>query len=214
MTSAHVRPTYRLLTLNIGGPSLDRAGRLTDYLLEQDLDVIVLTETRPNLGTESLVDALCASGYEVSWPRPPTSGERGVALLSRSGVPPSGRGRSIHFGHRLVVQAVTLGSPLTFVGAYVPSRDATSQKLARKQHFLTQLLDVLSDPRHLERTILMGDLNIVGRDHRPRYSAFRSWEYEALERIAQLGFVDVFRITPSGRAGSQLDRPNRRWLPV
>src|SRR5262249_52320850 len=125
----------------------------------------------------------------------------------RGAVRPSGHRRSIHFGHRLVVQPVTLGSPLTFVAAYVPSRDASIQKLARKQHFLTQLLDVLSYPSHLESTILMGDLNIVGRDHRPRYSTFRSWEYEALDRIGMLGFVDVFAsLHPGVQAHSWIGR--------
>lgn len=36
----------RLLTLNICGPSMER-GRLFEFLIGLDLDVLVLTETRP-----------------------------------------------------------------------------------------------------------------------------------------------------------------------
>lgn len=197
----------RLLTLNIGGPSLARAQRLADYLSEQDLDVIVLTETRANAGTGSLVEALRASGYEASWPAPPTSGERGVALLRRRSDRCGKRGVSLEVNHRLVVDPLTFTSPLNVIAAYVPSRDASPMKIARKQRFLTQLLDLLGESAYFERTVIMGDLNIVSRDHRPRYSAFRAWEYEALDRITQLGYVDVHSfLHPGVQAHSWIGR--------
>ena len=40
--------------------------------------------------------------------------------------------------------------------------------------------------------IVMGDFNVVGRSHVPRYPAFRSWEYDALARIADSDLVDAF----------------------
>jgi exodeoxyribonuclease-3 len=39
--------------------------------------------------------------------------------------------------------------------------------------------------------VLLGDLNVVSRSHSPRYSAFRSWEYEAFDELKLTGFVDA-----------------------
>lgn len=196
---------FELFTLNIGGPSLARASRLAHYLRAQDYDVIALTETRPTPGTTALADELRESGYKVLLPWPPSHGERGVALLSRSEMSVSCN--TVDWGHRLVVETLILPLPVSVIAAYVPSRDASPQKIARKQSFLAKLVEVLSEPRFQEQTIVMGDFNVVGRDHTPRYSAFRAWEYGALERIAELGFVDVFAsLHPGIQAHSWIGR--------
>lgn len=199
--------SYRLFTLNIGGPSLARASGLAKYLLDQDLDVIVLTETRLNLGTAALVEAVCAAGYQASWPHPPSQGERGVALLWRSACTSTTSIGPVDLGHRLVVETLTFEAPLTLIATYVPSRDASPRKIVRKQRFLSELLRVLGDSAHLQRTVVMGDFNVVSRDHVPRYSAFRKWEYEVLDEIGELGFVDVFaKLHPGQQAHSWIGR--------
>lgn len=59
----------------------------------------------------------------------------------------------------------------------------------------------------MNRTIVMGDLNVVGRDHLPRYSAFRAWEYDVFDRIRDLDFVDVFAaLHPGVQAHSWIGR--------
>ena len=70
-------PTLRLFTLNIGGPSVERAARLADYLSAQDADMLVLTETRGNAGTSALLEALADAGYLAQWPYPPSGVARG-----------------------------------------------------------------------------------------------------------------------------------------
>ena len=53
----------------------------------------------------------------------------------------------------------------------------------------------------------MGDLNVVGREHLPRYSAFRSWEYDALDHVVDHGLVDVFaELHPGVQAHSWIGR--------
>ena len=109
--------------------------------------------------------------------------------------------------HRLVVEAVDLGDPLTLIAAYVPSRGASPGKIERKKRFLPQFLNVLEEPAHLQGTIVMGDLNVVSYDHIPKYSVFRHWEYESLERIEELGFVDAFAsLHPGEQAHSWIGR--------
>ena len=179
----------RILTLNVSGPSVERAHRLADYLLGLSLDVIVLTETRARPGTEQLLAALREAGYSSVALVPPTAGERGVAVLGRvplgATVPPP----SVDLPHRLVdVKA----AGLRLLAVYVPSRDASQAKIERKRRFLEQMVEAVELAAGAGHLMLMGDLNIVGRDHEPRYSAFRSWEYDALGRLAGLGLVDVF----------------------
>ena len=53
VTAAEQHPAargVRLLTLNISGPSTERAGHLAEFMLGLDPDVVVVTETRANPG--------------------------------------------------------------------------------------------------------------------------------------------------------------------
>ena len=203
--------TTTILTLNISGPSVGRAERLTEYLVSIDADVLVLTETRDNKGTELLISNLAAAGYDgaQSWCRPPDS-ERGVAVLSRvwtSGFRPH---NAVDLHHRAAYGILRIGEqcPVRVFAVYVPSRDASQAKIQRKLTFLEQLIErlkVATDNHH--PVLLIGDLNIVSREHQPHYSAFRSWEYEVFDRLAGLGLVDVFaELHPGVQAHSWIGR--------
>ena len=171
------------------------------YLLDLAPDLLVLTETRANKGTEQLLAALEAAGYDSLAPEPPTAGERGVAVLGR--VPPS-RPRQSALPHRLV-GAEAGGTRLLAV--YVPSRDASRSKIERKRRFLEQMTEVVRTSAGSGRVVLMGDLNIIGRDHEPRYSMFRTWEYDALSQLTALGLVDAFaEMHPGAQAHSWIGR--------
>ena len=203
--------SLRLFTLNISGPSAERAERLTEYLVGINADVLVLTETRDNKGTELLIANLAAAGYDGAqrWCRPP-SRERGVIVLSRmrsSGFWPR---RCVDLHHRLVYGVIRLGEqcPVRMLAAYVPSRDVSQPKIERKRKFLAQMLEALEGAaRNHHPVVLIGDLNIVSRDHEPRYSAFRPWEYEVFGRLAEIGLVDVFaELHPGVQAHSWIGR--------
>lgn len=198
----------RLFTLNISGPSVERAQRLAAFMLGLDLDVLVLTETRVNSGTEHLLAELADAGYEVHSPVPPSARERGVAVLSRvASRGATERTESVDLPHRLVVGNVGEPATVTLLAAYVPSRDATLQKLERKRRFLSQMLEVVELSAQSGRVILMGDFNVVGRAHEPRYPTFRSWEYDALDHVFDHGLVDVFaELHPGVQAHSWIGR--------
>lgn len=195
------------MTLNISGPSIGRAERLLGFLRGSDADVLVLTETRHNAGTRLLIEGLESDGWFVTSAAIRDAGERGVAVAQRA------QGKVGHLpmaevdlAHRLVLIEIALGTPLTVVGAYVPSRDTTPAKIARKQLFLRQLTEVA---RQLgsRRFVLLGDLNIVGRDHVPRYAAFRKWEYDTLEELERAGLVDAhLRLYPGTQVHSWIGR--------
>jgi exodeoxyribonuclease III len=182
----------RLFTLNISGPSVARADRLHDFLAALDADVLVLTETRATPGTEQLLCKFTDLGYDVVAPPPLTQGERGVAIIHR--VPPTDvpTRRKVRLAHRALMCGLDFGIPVVLVGVYVPSRDASPEKIERKQAFLAELTRLLQAMTRQSDVIVMGDFNVVGRSHVPRYPAFRSWEYDALARIADSDLVDAF----------------------
>lgn len=184
--------SLRLVTLNISGPSVGRAERLASFLRELDADVVVLTETRANEGTRSLLDWCRHEGYMVSGALPDTNGERGVAVARRIGPAPNPAVADVDLPHRLVIDELDGERSVLLVAAYVPSRDASAIKIERKRTFLGQMSRALRRFADDQRVVFMGDLNIVSRSHVPRYSAFRAWEYDALEDIAAAGLTDVY----------------------
>jgi exodeoxyribonuclease III len=197
----------RLFTLNVSGPSTDRARRLLPALDELDADVLVLTETRNNAGTRLLLDAYRERGCTVLAPTPPTSAERGVALIHRLPPGPPSAASSVDLAQRLVVARIVGDRPFTLIGAYVPSRDASAAKILRKKTFLTQLTTLLNEFPVEEDVVLLGDFNVISRLHVPRYPVFRAWEYDALEAIAAAGLVDAFAfLNPGLQAHSWIGR--------
>jgi len=208
-TVASEQYPLRLLTLNISGPSVGRAERLASFLAEVDADVVVLTETRDNDGTRLLLSWCRDEGYLVAGDLPESSGERGVAVVRRIGPDRNPEVTQVDLPHRLVIDELSNDPLLRLVAVYVPSRDASPHKIERKQKFLGQLSAALRGANDAGHIVLMGDLNIVSRNHVPRYSAFKVWEYDALDDI-EAGLTDVFaKINPGvqpyswiGRTGS------------
>jgi len=200
--------TLRILTLNISGPSIERASRILDFLSDLDPDVAVLTETRGAPGTRFILDAYRHAGYAVLAPESQLSGERGVAIIHRVNSPGSAREVSgPDLAYRLSITTLGEHAPIALVGAYVPSRDASAEKIERKQTFLRQMVTLLQVLSVDQDVILMGDFNIIDRTHVPRYPAFRSWEYDALAAIRDCGLVEGFsHLYPDERAYSWFGR--------
>jgi exodeoxyribonuclease III len=197
----------RFATLNVCGPSAARANRLLEFLPWLKADVLVLTETRQNPGTARLLDHYRGLGYAVVAAQSMDASERGVAVIHRAGRPvPLMHELTAEVRHRLVASEVWASQAITVVGAYVPSRDASPAKIERKQRFLSQMTALA---RHWteERLVFLGDLNIVSRQHLPRFTAFRSWEYDALEALERNGLVDAYALLyPNKQAHSWIGR--------
>lgn len=197
----------RVFTLNISGPSLERANRLLKFFDDLDVDVLVLTETRPMPGTTHLLETFRRSGYGVVATSPESRAERGVALIHRASGMASIGTPAVELAHRLAVARMEADPPITLVGAYVPSRDASPHKIARKQTFLSQTTDLLRSLSSRQELIFVGDLNVVHRSHVPRYPSFRTWEYDFLDGLEEDGFVDVFaELHPGVQAYSWIGR--------
>ncbi len=183
------RPVARelgLLSFNIGAAAPQRAEEILRWLRTRIEDVLVLTETSAGPGTQLLSEGLRRDGFEVTCVRQP--GERGVLVASRiraTRVP-----LAVTLPCRAAGVSLALGEHvLTVVGTYVPSRDRSEAKIARKETFVRSLLDALAalPPRSRDRLVVAGDYNVVARGHDPPLPGFFQWEYDMHEELGRLG---------------------------
>ncbi|GAB2622867.1 hypothetical protein GCM10027168_63570 [Streptomyces capparidis] len=181
-----------VLTFNLNNPSPERAERQLAWLAARPEHVLVLTETADSAGCALLADRFAAAGHQVAFPRPRERGERGVMIVSR--LPAEHREMGLEYlPHRAAAVTVpTDAGPLDVVGLYVPSRDATEAKTTRKRAWLEACRAALPPGTRGNRLIL-GDLNILEPDHRPRYRFFQPYEYAFYTWLGTFGYRDAFR---------------------
>ena len=185
----------KLLTLNVGNPSEERAQRQLEWLAGRPEDVLVLTETKASAGCRLLSDAFRRAGYVVVGDTPPP-GQYGVMLVSRLPLDADWWAwRQLYQRERAAAALLRLadGASLRIIGVYVPSRDASPEKVERKRRFLAELGQELSGCSD-GPSVLLGDLNILEPDHRPRYPFFKPFEYEFYRRLGSQGLVDAYRL--------------------
>jgi exodeoxyribonuclease III len=189
-------PGLRLLTLNIGSPSVERAHRQLAWLATLPEDVLVLTETRASDGCRHLADAFRTAGYVVLHPKPAPN-EYGVMVVSRVEARPVETMVSF-LPNRVTGVMLTTGLGLVRVlGAYVPTRDATASRTERKRRWLSEFSAALGAGGLSDagtHTVLLGDLNVIEPDHEPAYSTFRWFEYDFYRGLTDRhGLIDAYR---------------------
>lgn len=187
--------TLKLLTWNIGNPSVERAQRQLEWLGLRPEHVFMLTETKASAGCQLLTDSFKAAGYDVVRVAI-EPGELGTMIVSKAALQPDLWASTLPFLPARAASALlatSVGS-IHLVGLYVPSRDASPEKTARKRQFLSSFQTALEgiQGKH-DLTVLAGDLNILDPDHRPRYPFFAAFEYDFYRSLTgRCGLVDAF----------------------
>jgi exodeoxyribonuclease-3 len=205
----------KLLTFNIGAAAVPRAEVILRWLRSRSDDVVVLTETSSGAGTTLLAEGLRAHGLRVY--HSPEPRERGVLLASRI---PIARDLSDQLGVTLpcrVVAVVLDTSPRRFAlaGVYIPSRDRSEAKVARKQAFIRSLQAALSGlpAAQRDRLVVAGDYNAVARAHEPALPGFFQWEYGLHENLESMGLRPAHELRPNGsQPHSWIGRTGLRYL--
>jgi exodeoxyribonuclease-3 len=183
-----------LLTVNIGAASRERAERLLCWLAARPEDVFVVTETSAGTGTAYLLDRFRQAGYAVAY-TPNSDGDRGAALLSRVAVaePLAAAFAGVSVPGRVAAVMLDTEPAVAVLGTYVPSRDRSADKTAKKQTFIESLMAAVDAlPAELRaRLVVGGDYNVIARTHQPLHPGFLPFEYGLLEALAAHGFVDA-----------------------
>ena len=191
--------SLQALSLNIGAAAAPRAAMILSWLRRRTEDVIVLTETSAGDGTRLLLDGLQARGYRTFFAA--DARDRGVAVASRIPV------------HEVLDSQLSLTLPwrasgvvldtrprVALIGVYVPSRDRTPMKVARKEAFLVSLLQSLRGLTSglRSRLLVVGDYNAVARRHSPPIPGFFPYEYAFHEELEGLGLKAAHELRGEG----------------
>lgn len=213
-----------LMTLNIGNPSIERVKKQIEWIEQRKEDVFVLTETKDSKGCSfleqyfggsqtSFFDISKETKYNVYFPRSIT-GDLGVMILSKFPIikisncfDQSDR----YYSRFLDILLDFKGKNIGIIGLYVPSRDASEEKIIRKKQFITDLCQYIKSREKDKKCpyIVCGDLNILERNHVPHYSTFKKWEYDFYDYFQHFGFLDAFRLLhPSENEYSWVGRTN------
>lgn len=188
-----------LFCWNIANPSIERATRQGEWLRKRPEDFLILTETKQSAGCAFLERYFRAYGYHVSFPKL-EGREYGTMIVSKYFLQESSFQNHVSFlPGRVAATNISLPEgTLEIIGLYVPSRDASPQKIRRKRRFLESVRQALKNAPKPASRILCGDFNVLEPDHTPHYSFFKEWEYAFYKNFARHCLKDAFRyIHPS-----------------
>jgi exodeoxyribonuclease-3 len=191
--------SLRALSLNIGAAAAPRAQAILGWLRRRNEDVIVLTETSRGAGTALLLEGLRARGYETF--STVQTRDRGVAVASRIPIHDVLDARmSLTLPWRAAGVVLDTRPRVALIGVYVPSRDRTPLKVARKEAFIASLLDSVRGlaPALRSRLLLAGDYNTVSERHLPRLPGFFPYEYAFHEQLEALGLTSAHELASAG----------------
>ena len=192
----NVVPRLRILNWNIAHASLGRAKKQADWLLLSEANVIILTEASSGPGSAYLHDRLESWGYQTIFHK--RKDDFGT-MLAFKGFKAKELDFSLKFlPHRApAIVCQTPRGQCGVIGVYAPSSVSRNELYGKKRRFQNEFLKALSvllEKKGLKYIIVCGDLNVLEPDHQPRYSAFRSWEYQFYSFFAQNAFIDAFRL--------------------
>lgn len=219
-----MKKTLKLMTLNIGNPSLKRVKQQIEWIEHRDEDVFVLTETKLSEGCQYLEEYFTNETisffninkepqFHVFFPKSKT-GDLGVMILSKF---PIVRTRTCFkenepfFSRLLDVSIDFYSQEIGIMGLYVPSRDSSNEKIKRKKDFIIDYLNYLKTISKDNEIpyVICGDLNILEKNHLPHYKNFIQWEYDFYDRFDHFGYVDAFRyMYPNKNEYSWVGRTN------
>jgi exodeoxyribonuclease III len=190
-----------VLTVNIGAASPERARLLLGWLAGRPEEVLVITETSAGPGTSWLLGRFRRAGFAVI-KTPDTGGERGSALVSRVRVARdlAAEFAAVSIPCRVSAAVLATEPAISVIGVYVPSRDRSAHKTARKQQFIHTLVEACDKlPWDLrEHVVLGGDYNVIGRAHRPLHPGFLPFEFGLLDTLRERGLADAYEHTAPG----------------
>jgi exodeoxyribonuclease III len=187
--------TLKIFCWNIANPSAKRVGQQFMWLLKQDYDVFVLTETKNSEGCNLLINLFKSYGYNVVISSMPIEKEYGVMIVSKLNIIKSKFSLNVDYIPSRVASCyieIDDSTKIELIGTYIPSRDISENKIERKKKFIDSLTKAFS-AYPMNNILLCGDFNILEPSHIPKYRIFQNWEYDFYTKLSELGLIDTFR---------------------
>lgn len=151
------------------------------------------------MGTAILAEGLAGEGYQIV--ATPPSKDRGALIATR--VPVRRRicgGLEVTLPWRTAGVVLDTFPRLAVIGVYVPSRDRSPAKIARKEEFISSFLNSLAGlPTQLRENLLVaGDYNVISRRHDPPRKGYFSYEYGMHDALEGLGLAPAHELHSDG----------------
>lgn len=186
----------KIINWNIAHPSLTRAHKIADWLENQKVNILTLTETTDSPGCVFLHNRLESFGFKVMFPKK----EKDFgAILAFRGFEAQKFEIGLNFlPHR--APAIICNTPVGEVGIisiYVPSSVSRNETYGKKQKFQDEFIKVLASVKktnHPPHIIVCGDLNVLEPNHHPCYPFIKNWEYQFYESFKENELVDTYRL--------------------
>lgn len=196
----------KIFCWNIGNPSVERAGKQIEWLKKRPESLLILTETKNSEGCLLIEKYFKFIGRQVIFPKPDGQ-EYGVMIISKNALDNNTFLTDYIPSRAVGANLNVLNNKINIIGAYIPSRDISPEKIERKKHFLTNLSQKLKDDNKNNLRIFCGDLNILEPNHIPHYSIFQKWEYDFYNYLSDCNLIDAFRLlNPMAREYSWIGR--------
>jgi exodeoxyribonuclease-3 len=195
---------------NLGNPSIDRAKKQATWLNAQHFDLLLLTECKKSEGCLFIERYFQNLRYHVIFPKPENN-EYGVMIISKFNLELSNFSKFMTFlSDRVISVKIPLSeNKVEVIVTYVPSRNATDVKIARKKQFLENLLSCFEKNPKPSSRIFCGDFNILEPDHDPHYAFFEQWEYDFYSKLSHYDMKDIYRhFYPTEKEYSWVGRTN------
>ena len=199
---------FSVFCWNIANPSEKRAGEQAVWLRKRPEDVLALTETKASKGCLLIEKYFKAFGYNVIFLKIEGK-EFGSMIISKHSLKLSDFSSLINFLPYRVSSAIInfQKRKLEIINVYVPSRNASKEKISKKKNFLQGLANALEKTRMSNKRIFCGDFNVLEPNHIPHYPFFQKWEYNFYQNLMNYRLEDAFRyLNPNTKEYSWVGR--------
>lgn len=196
----------RVVSINVNGLRSAHKKGFFEWLEQSEADVVCMQETR--ISEHQWTNAFKPEGWHVHMFEAQKAGYAGTAVYSRLPFVSVTNGLGFELADtqgRFVSAEFDLGLPenVFICSLYLPSGSSGDEAQARKDHFLEQYQQILSDWRKQNKSIIVcGDYNIVHKridiknwSGNQKSSGCLPHERAWLDHIYDdLGYVDTFRV--------------------
>lgn len=180
---------YSMVIMNVGSPSLTRAEKQIEWIETHSFDIIILTEYSANKASLLFEKFFSSCGYSNYFNL--KGKDRGVLIAHKNKIHEhTVHSVGIKLDDRLVHIQINIHSFMfQIIGIYVPPND--KNKNTRKKGFVNKVKDYLCLYDVEKPILLCGDFNTVTREHIPKYTTFREWEYNFFEYLDHINLFDI-----------------------
>jgi exodeoxyribonuclease III len=168
----------RILNFNIRFGGEKRTTKILDYLLNNDFDMIVLTEFIKNDNGQEIIDKLVEKGYNTQ----PSNedGKLGSFIACKDTF------KTLNVMDRWV-EVYIPKMDLYVLGVYVPDHEGTE-----KDMFWKKILDYAEDNAD-KNVLITGDFNSCTGEDSSNGTAYNA---EDLIELGELGYIDLWKYNP------------------